>query len=353
MTMERTTSPPLPRRGEVVLPVPRMRVRWYGVAVAGILTAILLVEIALELSVGEYPIPFGDAFRIMFGGGDDIERLIVDSRLARALVALGAGIALGSAGALTQTMAKNPLASPDVIGITMGASAAAVFVQVTAPNFAGVWSVPIAAMAGGVVTATVVVVLSAGGGVDTMRLVLVGVAVNALAAAVVSFLLVSIDLQDASSAVSWLAGSVTNSTWVEVSPLWAVIVVCAVVAAATSFDLRVMRLSDASARGLGAPVGVLTLVYWAVAVLLVSAAVAASGPIGFIALAGPQIARLLFRAPTPPLIGGALTGGVLLLGADLLSRLVFSDLAVGVITGVLGAPFLLVLLVIMHRKATV
>ncbi|GAA1482626.1 iron chelate uptake ABC transporter family permease subunit [Gordonia sinesedis] len=347
----------LPRANEVVWPFPRMRVRRRAIAVSMLILAAIALAVVVEVGAGAYVIPIDDVVRVFVGGGTELQRTtVLDWRMPRALVGLGVGLALGAAGAVTQSLARNPLASPDLLGVAMGSSAAAVAVLVFAP--AGIviggltFGVPWAAFAGGIGVAVVVAVLAYRGGIDSMRLVLIGVGVNTFAGSVVSMLLVQTDLAQAADAVAWLTGSLDNRTWNQVGPLWITIAVSAIVLAVAAFDFRVTHLGDSMARGLGVPITLTLPMLWCSAVLLTAASVAAAGPISFVALAAPQLARLIYRSATPPVIGGALLGALLMLCADLAARYVLGGSPVGIVTAALGAPFLLYLLIRNNRKVT-
>ena len=167
-----------------------------------------------------------------------------------------------------------------------------------------------AAFVGGTAVALCVTLCAWRGGLDPMRLVLVGIGVNALAAAVVAMLLVQTDLARAADAVTWLTGTLDGRTWRDVGPLWGAIATAGCLITLVAFDFRVTHLGSDIARALGVRVAATSVLLWCAAVVLTAAAVAAAGPIGFVALAAPQLARLLYRVPTPPLVGSAVMGAV-------------------------------------------
>lgn len=323
------------------------------VLIVCLLVAAVLLSLTAHISGGEYPLTMGQVAEVLLGGGTQIERtIVIDWRLPGALVGLGAGAALGAAGAVTQSLARNPLASPDIIGISMGASVGAVSLLVIAsgsPLAAHPLGVPIAALAGGLLTATAIWALAWRGGTDRLRLVLVGVGVNTLAGGLVTWLLVLADRHVAADATLWLAGSLTGREWRHAVPLLVLVVLAAIPLLLASYDLRALHLGDDVAQGLGVPVSRTRALLWLGAILLTAAAVAACGPIGFVALAAPQLARSLFGLATPPLAGGALVGAALVLAADLAAP---PTLPVGVMTAALGGPFLLYLLVANSRRVT-
>lgn len=324
----------------------------------GLLVAAFLL-LCINIGRGEYSIPIPTVVEVLFGGGEKVERFIVmDLRLPRGLAALLTGIALGISGAITQSILRNPLASPDILGITAGASAAAVTLIVVGGggSFVGllaVLGIPIAALIGGIVTAVVIYLLAWRGGVQGFRVVLIGIGANAMLVAVIQWLLISADINDVSRAQVWLNGSLNGSDWERVWPVAIGVAVVGTAAVISSFTLGVLRLGDDNARALGVRLqtgqGALLLA----AVALAAIATAAVGPIGFVALAAPQVAMRLLRTPGPPLIASGLMGAVLVLGADIIGRTVLPvELPVGIVTSALGGPFLIYLLIRNNRKVT-
>jgi iron complex transport system permease protein len=191
------------------------------------------------------------------------------------------------------------------------------------------------------------------GGVDGFRLVLIGIGVNALMIAVLSWLLVSARISDVARAQIWLNGSLNETGWSRLAPIAAAFAVVAVVASTSVLSLRVLRLGDDTARALGVRLQTQQAILLLAGVIAAALATAAAGPIGFVALAAPQIARMLLRTDSEPLIGSALLGAVLVVGADVLARTLLPvPLPVGIVTSALGGPFLLYLLVRTNRKAT-
>jgi iron complex transport system permease protein len=328
-------------------------------AVAAVLTAALAFLAALSVARGDSVLPLGDVVTVLAGGGDALQRLVVlELRLPRAVTGIVVGLALGLSGAITQSITRNALASPDVLGVTAGASAAAVAVIVlgggSVAGTAAAVGLPAAALAGGLITAAAVGLLSWNGGLDSQRLVLVGIAVAALGIATTNWLLTRAALADATQAMAWLIGSLAGRGWVHVGPTAVALLVAVAGLLAVARTLDALRFADDTTRALGVrPVAgrVLLIV---LAVVLAATATAAAGPIAFVALAAPQVALRLIRSPAPPLVLSALVGAVLLVGSDLVVRTVLPvELPVGVLTAVLGAPYLLTLLLATARKATV
>lgn len=322
-------------------------------AVAALLAAVLAVLCALSVARGDSVLPLRDVVAVLGGGGDALQRLVVlELRLPRTLTGALVGLALGLSGAITQSITRNALASPDVLGVTAGAGAAAVAVIVFGGGMVAV--LPLAALAGGLLTAAAVGLLSYDGGVDSQRLVLVGIGVAALGTATTGWLLTRARIADAAQAMAWLTGSLAGRGWDHVLPMAVALLVAAAGVGAAARTLDALRFADDITRGLGVRPLAGRVVLVVLAVLLAAGATAAAGPVAFVALVAPQVALRLVRSPAPPLVLSALVGAVLLVGCDLAVRTVLPvELPVGVLTAVLGAPYLLVLLITAARKATV
>ncbi|MFP5336600.1 MAG: FecCD family ABC transporter permease [Actinomycetes bacterium] len=329
-------------------------VRPRSVTVAVTLVAVGLLVVAVGIGRGDYPIALPDVLRVLAGGGEAGERFVVlGLRLPRALTGLLVGAALGVAGALTQSVSRNPLASPDVLGVTAGASAGAVAVIVVAPAVGAAVGVPAAALAGGLAAGVALYALAWRRGLDGFRLVLVGVGINAFCTSLVTWFLVLADLTDAARATVWLNGSLNGAAWDDVPALTGALGATLLLAVPAAFALRALTLGDESAAGLGIRVDATRAALLVVAVVLASVATAAAGPVPFVALVAPQIALRLARTATPPLVVSALVGACLLTAADVLAQAALSiPLPVGVVTGVLGAPYLLYLIRSSSREAT-
>lgn len=323
-------------------------VRPRAAVVTAVLTLLALAVGCLAVSVGDYVVPLPDVVRALTGEGERGAVLVVQTlRLPRVLVGLLVGAAFGLAGALTSSVVRNPLATPDVVGVTAGASAAAVGVILLG------WPVPLplAAVAGGVLMAVLVGALSWRDGFTGPRLVLVGIGLGAGAAAFTSFLLVRAEITNAQRAVVWLTGSLNGRGWEHVRPVALGLLLLVPVALALGRGLSVLRLGDDVARGLGARVDLVRLGLVAVAVALASVATASAGPVVFVALVAPQVALRLARTPGTPLAASAAAGALLVVAADLVARTGLSvvgrpstELPVGAVTALVGAPVLLYLL---------
>jgi iron complex transport system permease protein len=203
----------------------------------------------------------------------------------------------------------------------------------------------VAALLGGLLTAVAVYALAWRHGVSGYRLVLVGIAVAAVLSSLTSYLLVVADLNEAARAAVWLVGSLNGRGWEHVVPVGLVVAAGAVLCLLGSASLRALRLGEDSARSLGVRLQAAQAGQLALAVALASVAVAAAGPVPFVALVAPQVALRLVRSAGPPVLAGGLVGALLVVGADVVSRsLLPVELPVGVVTAAVGAPYLIVLL---------
>ncbi|MFT4283722.1 MAG: iron chelate uptake ABC transporter family permease subunit, partial [Protaetiibacter sp.] len=290
-----------------------------------------------------------------FYGPDEVIRVILgqqvpgasftvgDLRLPRATLGLLAGFAFGLAGVTFQTMLRNPLASPDIIGITWGASAAGV-VGIVVLSWSGA-GVSLFALAGALATALAIYLLAYRRGFSGARLVLIGIGVAAMLQSVVSWVLSRASDWDMPAAMRWLSGSLNGASWESVAPLAAASLVLLPLMFGLSRDLGALRLGDETAAALGVRVTWARLALILGAVALLAFATAAAGPISFVAfMAGPIAGRLLGPGSSLLLPAG-LVGALLVLVADLVGQFAFdARYPVGVVTGALGAPFLIYLL---------
>ncbi|NEC51845.1 iron chelate uptake ABC transporter family permease subunit [Actinospica acidiphila] len=320
---------------------------------------VLLMLLALGASVlligtGDFPMTASDVLTTLVGQGNEGQEFIVtELRLPRVLVGLLVGASLGIGGALFQTISRNPLGSPDILGLGQGATAGALTVIVLFSGTAN--QVALGALAGGLITGTAIYVLAWKRGVHGYRLVLVGIGVSAVVTAVNGYLLTKSDIVDAARAVVWMTGSLDGRDWDQVWPLLALCAVLVPVVLANSRALRMTEMGDDVSNALGVRVERLRLVLMLSAVLLTASATAAAGPVSFVALTAPQLARRLTRSPGPNLIASMWTGAALLVLADFVSQRAFGaeQLPVGVVTGVLGGVYLLWLLVTERRAGRI
>ncbi|MHC5904602.1 FecCD family ABC transporter permease [Streptomyces sp. S6] len=322
----------LTRRGRVLL-------------FAGLGLAALLTLLTLSLTTGTMAIPATTALRALFGLGDSGDVLVVQEfRAPRTFAAIVAGAGLGAAGCVLQRLFRNPLASPDVMGVTGGASLGAVALLAAG---AAQTLIPLGALGGGLLSALLLGVFNWGGGLAVTRLVLTGLAVQAALAAAVNLMIVRFPAELAGSAIQWTTGSVYGRTWNEVGGGASAMLLALVVALVMNRRLAVLDLGDDSAGALGLNTSRARLQLLVLAVVLASLAAALAGPITFVALAVPHIVRFLTGPPTAVTLAlAALTGAVLLLASDLVVQhlLPVEGLPVGAVTATLGAPWLLVLM---------
>ena len=321
-----------------------------SLVVIAVLAVVVFATFCVSLSLGDFKIPVVDVVKTLFGGGDRATEFIVNRlRLPRALTGLLVGTALGLSGAIFQSIARNPLASPDIIGVTYGASAFAVFAIVTL----GLTGVAVSAFAivGAVLTAFIMYVLAWRHGVSSYRLILIGIGIGAIATSITSYLLTKARVEIAQQALIWLTGSLNGRDWSNVRSLAVTFVVLLPVMVLLVRQLRILQLGDETAYGLGLRVEGARLGLIVVAVLLAAVATAAAGPIGFVAFVAPPIARRLTRSPGPAMIASGLLGALVVGLSDLVAQHAFGDtqLPVGVVTGVVGAPYLMFLLARANR----
>lgn len=320
-------------------------------ATASIVLAVVLFALAaVALMVGNTFYTPGEIIRVILGETVPGASFTVgELRLPRTSLAILAGIAFGAAGVTFQTLLRNPLASPDIIGITEGASAAAV-VGIVVLGFSGP-VVSLFALAGALITAIAIYLLSNKGGFSGIRLILIGIGVGAMLQSVVSYVLSRAAQWDIQTAMRWLTGSLSNASWGDIAPLALVSILLLPLLFSQAKKLGMLQLGDDSASGLGIRVGVTRLLLIVGAVALLAFATSVTGPIAFVAfMAGPIAARITGPGANL-LLPAALVGAVLVLGGDLVGQFVFdARYPVGVITGVLGAPYLIYLLIRTNRS---
>ncbi|WP_030870705.1 FecCD family ABC transporter permease [Streptomyces sp. NRRL F-2747] len=316
-----------------------------------LLTAAALALAVVLIGTGDFEIAPWDVVQTLLGNGSPANDFIVnDLRLPRVLVAVLVGAALGMAGAVFQSVSRNPLGSPDLLGFGYGSAVGALIVIVLFKGDAT--AVAAGALVGGLLAGVLVYLLSYRRGIHGYRLVLVGIGASAMLVAVINYLLTKAQLVEATRAMVWLTGSLAGRDWSQVWPLLATCAVLFPLVLGQGRALRMMEMGDDAAYALGVRVERTRMLLMLAAVLLTTAAAAAAGPISFVALAAPQLARRLTRSPGSNLLTGALMGSVLLLVSDWASQRAFGadQLPVGVVTGLVGGVYLLWLLVT-ERKA--
>ena len=316
--------------------------------------ALLLLAAAVVLAsllIGSVPVEPGPAFSALLGRGDASTVTIVrDLRLPRALLGLLVGGALALSGAALQALLGNPLADPYLLGVSGGAACGTLFgvlLGLGAGGALGAFALPVASLAGALGAVLLVGVgASVGGRLDRGRLLLSGVVVNALASAVLLFLLSFGDAADTRGFVFWMLGSLAGATGDAVASLavYSALALAVLVPLSRAFDA--LTLGEETAFTLGVSVEKAKRVAYVAASLLAAAAVAHAGIIGFVGLLVPHLVRRLTRGHRALLAGSFLAGGVLLVASDLLARSLFapSEISIGAVTALLGAPAFLVLL---------
>lgn len=307
----------------------------------------------LSTGLGEMAISPLSVIQVFFGGGTDMERLVIQSfRLPRIIVAVLVGIGLAVAGGLLQGMIRNPLASPDIIGITGGASVAvvaflAIFSDENNALTVSIKWMPLSAFVGATIVAFLVYFLSWKNGVSPVRLVLIGIGISAMMQALTTLMMLMGPIYRASQANIWITGTVHGSTWGNVSILvpWTLILVA--IAFILARNVNVQELGEDIATGVGGRVQRQRFVLLLVSTGLVASSVAFAGGIGFVGLMAPHMARRLVGSAFGALLPvSALIGGILVMLADLIGRTMFSPLEVpaGVFTAAIGAPYFIYLL---------
>ncbi|WP_255509962.1 iron chelate uptake ABC transporter family permease subunit [Micromonospora sp. AP08] len=313
------------------------------VLVAVTLFVLLAGAVVGSLSLGTPYVAPGDVLRALSGAGTPYDLVVLDLRLPRAVLAALAGAAFGVAGTLIQSVARNPLASPDVIGVTQGAGLAA---TVALTSGAAAVLVAPAALVGGLVAALLVFALGARHGLAAQRFVLAGVAVAFALRALTEVVMLAADPIDGLRAQLWLIGTLAGKGWTEAAWIAGTLAVLLPVLLWAGWALRSTALDDDTARGIGLRPVARRIGLAATGVLAAATVTAQAGAVDFVALVAPQVARRLVRAERPPLLCSALLGALLLVLADLAGRRLFAptQLPAGVLTAAIGGPYLIFLL---------
>jgi iron complex transport system permease protein len=320
-------------------------------ATVAVLVVVLVGLVIAGVLVGDTKLLLGDVVNWAQGRAGRAVSFVLDTRVPRVLAALGAGAALALAGTLVQAVTRNPLAEPNVLGVTGGGALGAVILVTTVPA-AGTWGVAGAAFAGSAVTAVLVFGLAARGGFRQNRLVLVGIGVASGTAALISLLIVLTDPFNATKALTWLSGSTYGRTMPDVVPVALALAVGIGVAVARRTELDLISLDEDTPRLLGLRLAPGRLGFLVLSVVLSATAVACAGTIGFVGLVAPHAARALVgRRHVRVVPVAVLLGAALVCAADLLGRTVIApaQLGAGLMTAVIGTPYFLYLLVRSRR----
>jgi len=328
----------------VLRPVGRFPLRPALVCLA--LAVAALAVAVLALSTGELPVPPAGVLRALAGQGSQAYHLVVvEWRLPRVLLALLLGVALGLAGAVFQALTRNPLGSPDVIGFSTGAYTGVLLVTVFLGT--GYYLVAAGALAGGLITAVAVYLFAFRRGVQGFRLIIVGIGVSAMLGAANQWFIVKADLQAALAAVIWGQGTLNGLGWAQVVPVTLGVGSLCVALAAYGNRLALLEMGEDAAAALGVRVEATRLAYLVLGVALTAVATAAAGPVSFVSLAAPQLARRLTRTPGTALVPSAVMGAFLLVLSDWLAQRAFAptQLPVGVVTVAVGGFYFVWLLI--------
>lgn len=321
--------------------------RWRRVVAA--LALVLLAGFALTLMLGQSFTPPGDVLRVLMGGDVPGASFTVGQlRLPRAVMAVLVGLCFGMGGVAFQIMLRNPLASPDIIGVSSGASAAAVFAIVVlsldGPAVAGF------SVVAGLGIALLVFGLSFRNGVAGTRLILVGIGVAAMIDSFIAYLLSRAPSWDLQEAMRWITGSVNGAKLDQAVPVLAALLLFGGILLSRARDLEALRMGDDTAAALGVRVGATRIIVMLSAVGMIAIATAAAGPVMFVAFLSGPIASRIVGPNGSILIPAALVGAVLVLAGDYIGQFALpSRYPVGVVTGALGAPYLIYLIVRVNR----
>ncbi len=316
----------------------------------GLLVAALLASLLASLSIGDTVLSPIRVLQALIETQGGVRMVVVDWRLPRALAAVVFGAALALSGTIFQTITRNPLGSPDVIGLTTGAYTGALVVITSGGGSA--FAVAVGAILGGFATAALVALLVAGRGALGYRIVIVGIGVSAVLAAVNAWMLLRARLEVAVSAAIWGAGSLNGVGWAQAALPIAVVLVLMAILFLGRRGLWLIELGDDVGASLGGRMGLTKASLVAIAVGLTGVVTAVIGPVAFIALAAPHLARLIVRNGTAHLVATALVGATLLSAADIIGQNLVPKhaLPVGVVTLVLGGVYLVYLVIRTARR---
>lgn len=316
--------------------------------------SLLLVCIALltlAVSLGTLPLSAVTVWQALAHHGDaGTVTVVTQWRAPRAIMALLCGACLGISGAIFQSLTRNPLGSPDVVGFNTGAYTGALVTIIVLHG--SYYQIAGGAMLGGLATALLVYLLAWRQGISGFRLIIVGIAVSAVLSAFNTWLMITGALETVMSAALWGAGSLNGMTWAKAMPALLVMPLTVLATLLLARRLQLLEMGDDSARALGVNAQASRLWLMLCGIVLIAVVTASAGPVSFIALAAPQIARRLTRASTMPLCAAALVGSVLLLAADIVAQHLFTgrQLPVGSVTVSIGGLYLIGLLIRESRR---
>ncbi|MBE3000539.1 iron chelate uptake ABC transporter family permease subunit [Nocardiopsis sp. HNM0947] len=334
----------------------RLRPRLIGTCTAAALVLVALV--GLNLSLGTVVLSPATVWANVVGLTYDDHFTVWQVRMPRIVVGVLAGAALAAAGAITQTIMRNPLASPDLLGVTHGASAGVVAVLALGGSYGAVSGplaqigAPAVALLGGLAAGALCYGLAWRSGIDGFRLLLVGVGISTALMNVTIWMLTLGEVDDTGRAMVWIAGSLNMRSWTDALPVAVALVLLLPLALVAARTLDALSFGEDVTRALGVRLETARTAALVLAILLAAAGTSAAGPILFVSLAAPQIALRLASTPRPPVLLSALVGAGLVATADLIARTFFgsAQMPVGIVTGCLGALYLIHLLVRGNRK---
>ncbi|KQV07880.1 FecCD family ABC transporter permease [Leifsonia sp. Root112D2] len=330
-----------------------IRVRRGALVIAGLLIVAIVLVAALTLTLGELGIAPGDLVPTIFGAGTGRDEIVFGAfRGPRLAVAVLVGAAYGVSGTLFQTVTRNPLGSPDVIGLTSGAAAGAAAFGLL---WTGILPMPVGALLGACAAMALVWLGTGRGFSSPARMLLIGIGVSAVSLAFVQYVIARAGLEQATLLAAYLNGSLSSRSWSDAAIIGVSVVVLLPLALLLTRRLQLMEMGDEQADALGARSAVTRGLAILLAILLATAAVSVAGPIAFIALTAPQIARRLARTAGPHIVLSALMGAFLLALADLVTQQspFVVQLPVGIVTAAIGGIYLGYLLVAEWKKGTV
>ncbi|MEM9348946.1 MAG: iron chelate uptake ABC transporter family permease subunit [Pseudomonadota bacterium] len=323
---------------------------WRLLIVNAGLLALVALAVLSQLLGGTYPITLSDISAALRGEADAITHMVVlEHRLPRLMTALGVGLAFGIAGELVQTLLRNPLASPDIIGFSAGAASGAVLT--VALTGASTFVLP-GALLGGIAAAALILALAWKGGVRPGALIIMGIGVTLTLSVVTDLLMTRLDATRASELVKWLVGTLSARSWNDAALIWGGLVLLTPLALVQQFALARVSMDAPVATGLGIAVDRTRLITLLLAIALVALCVATAGPLPFVAFVAGPIAHGLNGRPRPTLFTAALVGALVTLAADAATQALpgIIILPAGVFTALIGAPVLLVVLLAQIRK---
>ncbi len=327
------------------------RASWRAIVVVSALLISGIAIAILAIGIGKYYVAPADVIGVLVGTNDSFDRVVVQQwRMPRMLLALLIGAALGVSGAIFQALTRNALGSPDIIGVNSGAYTGALVV--IAGIGGGYYAIAAGALIGGLVIAVLVYALSYRNGLAGYRLIVVGIGVSAVLNSVNQWIVIKLDYHTAVTASVWQQGTLNGLNWTQVLPMTVCLAVVTAALVALGPQLPVLQMGDDAAGALGLQPDRTRLAYLVIAVGLVAVACAAAGPISFVALAAPQIARRLTASPGIGLVPSAAMGALLLLISDVIAQQLFAgaELPVGAVTVCLGGAYLIYLLVAQARQ---